>query len=74
MVGITEVAALKIKEVMKADNKENAFLRIYVAGRGCKGPNYGLTVDESATEVDILDEEHGVKILTENKWINLLPS
>jgi preprotein translocase subunit Sec61beta len=31
-----------------------------------------LILDESATEEDILDEEHGVKILTENKWINLL--
>lgn len=34
MVGITEIAARKFKEVLKAQNKENAYLRLYIAGLG----------------------------------------
>ena len=35
MVQITELAAQKVKEVLKNQNKENAFLRLYLAGVGC---------------------------------------
>lgn len=34
MVEITELAAQKVKEVLSNQNKENAFLRLYVAGFG----------------------------------------
>ena len=34
MVNITEIAAKKVKEVLKNQNKENAFLRLYLAGSG----------------------------------------
>lgn len=34
MVQITEIAAQKVKEVLKNQQKEEAFLRLYVAGFG----------------------------------------
>ena len=34
MIKITEIAAKEIKEVLKSQNKENAFLRLYIAGIG----------------------------------------
>ena len=34
MVKITEIAANKVKEVLKEQNKENAFLRLYLVGAG----------------------------------------
>ena len=34
MVKITGIAAKEIKEVLKNQNKENAFLRLYVVGIG----------------------------------------
>lgn len=34
MVNITEIAATKVKEVFKSQNKENAFLRLYLVGVG----------------------------------------
>lgn len=34
MVEITEIAAQKVKEVLKAQNKDNAFLRLYLVGIG----------------------------------------
>ncbi len=67
MVKITEIAAKKVIDVLKAQNKENAFLRLYLVGMGCGGPNFGMTLEESKTEDDILDEEYGVSILTDIK-------
>ena len=34
MIEITKLAAIKIKEILKNQNKENVFLRLYVAGMG----------------------------------------
>ncbi|CAA7601154.1 FeS cluster biogenesis [Acididesulfobacillus acetoxydans] len=34
MVGITEIAAQKVKEVISGQNKGNMYLRLYVAGFG----------------------------------------
>lgn len=34
MVKITELAAEKVKEVLKSQNKEDAFLRLYLVGAG----------------------------------------
>jgi len=34
MVGITEIAAQKVKDVLKSQNKEKAFLRLYLVGVG----------------------------------------
>ena len=67
MVRITELAAQKVKDVLIAQNKENAFIRLYLVGVGCGGPNFGMTLEESKTEEDILDEEYGVSILTDKK-------
>lgn len=67
MIKITEIAAQKVKDVLKAQDKENAFLRLYLVGVGCGGPNFGMTLEESKTEDDILDEEYGVSILTDKK-------
>lgn len=67
MVKITELAAQKVIDVLKAQNKENAFLRLYLVGVGCGGPNFGMTLEESKTEDDVLDEEYGVSILTDIK-------
>jgi len=67
MVNITELAATKVKEVLKAQDKENAFLRLYLVGAGCGGPNFGMTLEEEKTEDDILDVEFGVSILTDIK-------
>lgn len=67
MVNITEIAAKKVKEVLKNQNKENAFLRLYLVGVGWGGPNFGMTLEESKTDDDILDEEYGVSLVMDKK-------
>ncbi|MDR3601058.1 MAG: iron-sulfur cluster assembly accessory protein [Desulfosporosinus sp.] len=72
MVKITELAAQKIKAIQKAQNKENAFIRISLVGSGCDRPDFGMTLEESKTEDDILDVEYGISILTDIKLATTL--
>jgi len=34
MIEITELAATKVKEILAGHNKENSYLRVYLAGAG----------------------------------------
>lgn len=63
MVTITETAAQKIKEEFKSQNKENAFLRLYLTEVNCGGPSFGLALDETKTDADFLEQENGVAII-----------
>lgn len=65
MVKITELAAQKVKEIQIVKNRENAFLRIHLINEGCSGPNFGMTLEESITEDDLLYEEYGISIIAD---------
>ncbi|KUO72343.1 MAG: (Fe-S)-binding protein [Desulfosporosinus sp. BRH_c37] len=65
MVKITELAAQKVKELQKEQNKENAFLRIYLVGESSDGPNFGMTLEESITDDDLLDIDNGISIIAD---------
>ncbi|NLM20548.1 MAG: iron-sulfur cluster assembly accessory protein [Peptococcaceae bacterium] len=68
MLNITELAANKIKEIMVDQNKENSYLRIYVAGVGCSGPNFGMALDDSKTDDDIIIEENGITAVADQRF------
>ena len=66
MITITLLAAEKIKEIMKDDNKDpdKDFLRVFVQGGGCSGFQYGLMIAEDGQhEDDIIHESNGIRIL-----------
>jgi len=60
---ITKKAADKLIEVLKENSKENAGLRIEVVPGGCSGFQYGLELEETSTDMDIVVEDKGVKII-----------
>ncbi|MBY0124267.1 iron-sulfur cluster assembly accessory protein [Bacillus sp. S/N-304-OC-R1] len=63
VVIITEAAALQIKEMMKANEEENAFIRVSVKGGGCSGLSYGMGFAHEVEENDSQFEQHGIQIL-----------
>jgi len=65
MVKITEIAAQKVKEIQKVKNKENAFLRIHLLNEGCSGPDFGMTLEQSMTEDDMIYKEYGISIIAD---------
>lgn len=49
-----------IKAVM-ADQEYDS-VRVYIAGMGCSGPTFGLTLDKEGVD-DVKSEEHGLTFL-----------
>lgn len=62
LVTITDKAAKKVKEFIGNEGKQVAGLRVYVAGGGCSGLTYGMMLEESPSDEDIVVEESGLKI------------
>jgi iron-sulfur cluster assembly protein len=62
MLELTERAATKVKQLMKAESKEGFGLRVAVRGGGCSGFQYGLTYEKDQKPNDHVLEMHGVKV------------
>ena len=46
VINMTPAAAEKVRELLKQENDPSIGLRIFVAGGGCSGLQYGMTLDE----------------------------
>ncbi len=46
IITMTNAAAEKVRELLKQENDPTLGLRIFVAGGGCSGLQYGMTLDE----------------------------
>ncbi|MBI2184193.1 MAG: iron-sulfur cluster insertion protein ErpA [Thaumarchaeota archaeon] len=65
LVTLTPKAVSKVKEFLTVEGKQNAGLRLYVAGGGCAGLSYGMVIEENPSEEDIVMEEQGVKVFVD---------
>ncbi len=45
-ISMTPAAAGKVRDLLKQENDPSLALRIFVAGGGCSGLQYGMTLDE----------------------------
>jgi iron-sulfur cluster assembly protein len=60
---VTPVAAAKIQELLVARNIPGHALRVFVAGGGCSGLQYGMSFTDQVEEFDTIIEESGVKLV-----------
>ena len=67
MIGLTDKAAEKVKEILTAENKAGFGLRIGIKGGGCSGFSYTLNFDKPNIEIDQVFEEKGVQIIVDSK-------
>ncbi|USG66834.1 iron-sulfur cluster insertion protein ErpA [Brevibacillus ruminantium] len=65
MITISEQAALKVKEMLAAEENPNLFLRVGVRPGGCSGFTYGMGWDQEIKEGDQTFEQNGVKIVVD---------
>jgi iron-sulfur cluster assembly protein len=63
---LTEKAAEKVKLAMQKQGKPKSGLRLYVAGGGCSGFQYGLAFDDK-TDSDHVIDSHGVTLLVDEQ-------
>ncbi|MFH1774202.1 MAG: iron-sulfur cluster assembly accessory protein [Methanobacteriota archaeon] len=72
MVIVTEKAAAELRNILEKENKKGCGLRIFMAGFGCSGPQYGLVLEEKATGEDKVTESNGVRVFLDENMDALL--
>lgn len=65
LVTITESAATKAKALLEARELPDGALRVFVAGGGCSGYQYGMALARSVEDDDIAIDAHGVRIVVD---------
>lgn len=72
VVTLDEGAAAEIRRLMESESQPDAALRIFIAGSGCSGLQYGMALADEAEEGDTQYEQHGVRILVDSRSKPLL--
>ena len=72
MVSITEKATEKVKHLLKEKGVESGALRVFVAGGGCSGYQYGMAIAQEVDEDDFVVEHDGVKLIVDPESAPLL--
>lgn len=67
MLKVSDAAAEKAKEILKVEGKEGWGLRIFVHGSGCCGPNYGMDINETASDGDDIIEKNGLRVFVDKE-------
>ena len=64
ILSITPTASDKVRELLAQENDPGLALRIFVAGGGCSGLQYGMTLDEEQ-EGDTVISQGDLKVLVD---------
>ena len=71
-VTLSTAAADAIRNILAERNLEGYALRVYVAGGGCCGVNFGMALDNNFRDVDTTFEANGVKVVVDEVSIDYL--
>lgn len=73
MITLTERAVCELKELITAESKNGAALRVWVAGGGCSGLQYGMALDDNPPEDgDNIFEQDGIKVYVDGLSLNYM--
>jgi iron-sulfur cluster assembly protein len=66
-ITLTDRAASEIKTMLEEQNQQGSALRVWVAGGGCSGLQYGMALDDGEPEDgDIVMQDQGITIFVDN--------
>ncbi len=72
-VALTPAAARIVRALLTERNLDSTYaLRVYVAGRTCSGLQYGLALDNTASENDRICESEGLKVVIDDISLSYL--
>ena len=71
-ITLSTAASDAVKNILSERNLEGYALRVYVAGGGCCGVNFGMALDNNIRDVDMTFEAHGVKVVVDEVSIDYL--
>ena len=61
-VTLTENAADKLRKILLEKNLPDHGLRVFVAGGGCSGLQYGMAFESQARDMDTIIDAHGLHV------------
>jgi len=68
----TDAAASKVSELILEEDNPDLMLRVFVAGGGCSGFQYGFTFDDSTEDGDSSVENQGVTLVVDPMSVQYL--
>ncbi len=71
-ISLSAAASDAVKNILAERNLEGYALRVYVAGGGCCGVNFGMALDNNFRDVDTTFEANGVKVVVDEVSIEYL--
>lgn len=71
-ISLSTAASDAIKNILTERNLEGYALRVYVAGGGCCGVNFGMALDNNIRDVDTTFEANGVQVVVDEVSIDYL--
>jgi iron-sulfur cluster assembly accessory protein len=71
-ITLSAAASDAVKNILSERNLEGYALRVYVAGGGCCGVNFGMALDNNIRDVDTTFEAIGVKVIVDEVSVEYL--
>lgn len=71
IISMTTSAANKVRELLTQENDPSLGLRIFVAGGGCSGLQYGMTLDEQQDGDTVIAQE-GFNVLVDEMSVGYI--
>ena len=71
-ITLSTAAAQAVKNILAEKNLEGYALRVYVAGGGCGGTQFGMALDDNVRDIDTTFESEGVQLVVDEVSIDYL--
>ena len=71
-ITLSSAAAQAVQNIMTEKNLDGYALRVYVAGGGCGGAQFGMALDNDIRDIDTTFESEGVKVVVDEVSIDYL--
>ena len=71
-ITLSTAASDAIRNILTERNLEGYALRVYVAGGGCSGVNFGMALDNNFRDVDTTFDANGVQVVVDEVSIDYL--
>jgi iron-sulfur cluster assembly accessory protein len=69
---LSTAASDAVRNILTERNLEGYALRVYVAGGGCCGVNFGMALDNNIRDVDTIFDTNGVQVVVDEVSIDYL--
>jgi iron-sulfur cluster assembly accessory protein len=65
MITLTQTAAVKVKELLDQEGRQDIALRVAVQPGGCSGLRYAMYLDDQLGDSDQFEEQFGVRVVVD---------